>query len=172
MWVLWTIAEAVRATGSPATAEWAAVVAEADRAGRVENAAMARFRFAESALDAGDRSAETIEALQAALTTAQRLRAQPLIDRARDLARRARLETELGLPSALAASTKNLTLTAREAEVLRLLTDGLTNRQIGRALFISEKTASVHVSNILGKLGATTRTEAVALARRQGLLAG
>jgi len=69
------------------------------------------------------------------------------------------------------ASAKNVTLTAREAEVLKLLTDGLTNRQIGRALFISEKTASVHVSNILGKLGATTRTEAAAVARRQGLLA-
>jgi DNA-binding CsgD family transcriptional regulator len=172
MWVLWTIAEAARATGSPATPEWAAVVAEADRAGRVENAAAARLRLAESALDSGDRGAETVAVLRAALATAQRLGAEPLILRAHDLARRARLEAELGLPPALASATKNLALTAREAEVLRLLTDGLTNRQIGRALFISDKTASVHVSNILGKLGATTRTEAAALARQQGLLAG
>ena len=95
-----------------------------------------------------------------------------MLARARDLARRARLETELGLPAAFPAASKNVTLTARESEVLQLLTNGLTNRQIGRSLFISEKTASVHVSNILGKLGATTRTEAAALARRQGLLAG
>ena len=89
------------------------------------------------------------------------------------MARRARLEAELGLTRRLGRRRrKNVTLTAREAEVLQLLTDGLTNRQIGRALFISEKTASVHVSNILGKLGATTRTEAAAVARRQGLLAG
>jgi len=48
--------------------------------------------------------------------------------------------------------------------------EGLTNREIGARLFISEKTASVHVSNVLGKLGASGRTEAVALALRRGLL--
>ena len=96
-----------------------------------------------------------------------------MLARGHDVARRARLEAELGLaPAPGRRRAKNVTLTAREAEVLQLLTDGLTNRQIGRALFISEKTASVHVSNILGKLGATTRTEAAAVARRQGLLAG
>jgi DNA-binding NarL/FixJ family response regulator len=56
-------------------------------------------------------------------------------------------------------------------EVLALMVQGRTNRQIGTELFISEKTASVHVSNILGKLGAGGRTEAVAIAVREGLLA-
>ncbi|MCZ2858242.1 response regulator transcription factor [Blastococcus sp. VKM Ac-2987] len=61
-------------------------------------------------------------------------------------------------------------LTPREAEVLRLLARGRTNRQIGGELYISEKTASVHVSNILAKLGASGRTEAVAVAASRGLL--
>jgi DNA-binding NarL/FixJ family response regulator len=55
--------------------------------------------------------------------------------------------------------------------VLRLLARGRSNRQIGEELFISGKTASVHVSNILAKLGASSRTEAVAIAYRQGLIA-
>jgi DNA-binding NarL/FixJ family response regulator len=54
--------------------------------------------------------------------------------------------------------------------VLALLSEGLTNRQIGQKLFIAEKTASVHVSNILAKLGASGRTEAVTVAHRRGLL--
>ena len=54
--------------------------------------------------------------------------------------------------------------------MLALLAGGQTNRQIGRTLFISEKTASVHVSNIIGKLSASGRTEAVAIAHRRGLI--
>jgi DNA-binding NarL/FixJ family response regulator len=57
-------------------------------------------------------------------------------------------------------------LTEREQEVLDLLAAGRSNREIAAALFISPKTASVHVSNILAKLGAASRTEAAALARR------
>jgi DNA-binding CsgD family transcriptional regulator len=60
-------------------------------------------------------------------------------------------------------------LTPRELEVLDLIAAGRSNSEIGQQLFISRKTASVHVSNILAKLGAATRTEAVALARRRGL---
>ena len=59
-------------------------------------------------------------------------------------------------------------LTPRELEVLTLVAAGRTNRQIGEHLFISEKTASVHVSRILTKLGAADRREASALARRAG----
>jgi DNA-binding NarL/FixJ family response regulator len=58
-------------------------------------------------------------------------------------------------------------LTPREREVLRLMSRGLSNRQIGEELFITQKTASVHVSNILAKLGAATRTEAAAIARAE-----
>jgi DNA-binding NarL/FixJ family response regulator len=61
-------------------------------------------------------------------------------------------------------------LTPREAEVLELVAHGLTNGQIGERLFISTKTASVHVSNLLAKLGASGRAEAVSIAHQRGLL--
>jgi DNA-binding NarL/FixJ family response regulator len=63
-------------------------------------------------------------------------------------------------------------LTAREAEVLTLVAEGLSNRQIGEQLYISGKTVSVHVSNLLAKLGAGGRAEAVTIAHRRGLLGG
>jgi DNA-binding NarL/FixJ family response regulator len=66
-------------------------------------------------------------------------------------------------------ASDRLGLTPREAEVLGLLAAGRTNRQIGEELFVSEKTASVHVSNILRKLGVTTRIDAAAVAQRLGL---
>jgi DNA-binding NarL/FixJ family response regulator len=61
-------------------------------------------------------------------------------------------------------------LTARETEILALVAQGRSNGEIARQLFISAKTVSVHVSNILAKLGASGRTEAAAIARRDGLL--
>nr|WP_226900172.1 response regulator transcription factor [Nonomuraea phyllanthi] len=61
-------------------------------------------------------------------------------------------------------------LTPRELEVLRLVTQGRTNRDIAGELFISAKTVSVHVSNILAKLGVTSRGEAAAAAHRLSLL--
>ncbi len=62
------------------------------------------------------------------------------------------------------------TLTAREGEILALVAEGRSNGEIGKQLFISAKTVSVHVSNILGKLDASGRTEAAAIARRRGLI--
>ena len=67
------------------------------------------------------------------------------------------------------SSIERLGLTAREAEVLALVAAGQTNRQIGEQLFVSEKTASVHVSNILRKLGVTSRVDAAAVAQRLGV---
>ncbi len=61
-------------------------------------------------------------------------------------------------------------LTSREREVLRLIAAGRSNREIAAVLYIAPKTASVHVSNILGKLGAASRTEAAAIAHREGLI--
>ncbi|MZG16409.1 helix-turn-helix transcriptional regulator, partial [Streptomyces sp. SID5914] len=97
---------------------------------------------------------------------ADRLGATVLRERLDDLARRGRLT---GGPAA--AGTGGAALTAREQDVLRLLALGHSNRRIGEELFISAKTASVHVSNILAKLNAASRTEAVAVAHRQGLVA-
>jgi DNA-binding NarL/FixJ family response regulator len=100
--------------------------------------------------------------------------AAPLVARVDDLARRARLDH---IGAATAAQTEEPLrvtvddpwgLSAREREVLTLLGDGMTNRQIGEALFISEKTASVHVTHILTKLGVSSRTEAALLAQRAG----
>jgi DNA-binding NarL/FixJ family response regulator len=61
-------------------------------------------------------------------------------------------------------------LTTRESDVLSLVAAGHTNREIGEALFISEKTASVHITNAMDKLGALSRYEAAASATRLGLL--
>jgi DNA-binding NarL/FixJ family response regulator len=125
--------------------------------------ARSRRHLAEALVGAGDRVAASEQAFLAR-ETALELRARPLRDAVDALARRARLDLGTGTPSASV-------LTPREQEVMRLVAQGLTNRQIGRRLFISEKTASVHVSNVLAKLGAGGRTEAVAIAHRRGLLA-
>ncbi len=78
---------------------------------------------------------------------------------------------ELGLTAAvLPKPADGVTLTPREREVLALVADGRTNGEIAATLFISTKTASVHVSNILAKLGAARRAEAAAIALRDGLI--
>lgn len=132
-------------------------------AGQPYEEATAAFRLAESLLAAGRRD-DAARHARTALGTASALGARPLHDALVALGRRARLDLGGGVPAA------DGPLTAREAQVLRLVAEGLTNRAIGERLFISEKTASVHVSNILGKLGASGRAEAVAIAGRRGLL--
>jgi DNA-binding NarL/FixJ family response regulator len=126
--------------------------------------ARSRWRLAEALLQA-DRRDDAAGEVSAAYQIAVRLGATPLKEALEALARRGRLEAGLPVPVRV-----DQTLTARERDVLALLARGRTNRQIGRTLFISEKTASVHVSNILGKLGASGRTEAVAIASRRGLV--
>ncbi len=73
-------------------------------------------------------------------------------------------------PSPASVGGQPAALTPRESEILALVAEGRTNGEIGKQLFISTKTVSVHVSNILGKFGAGSRTEAAAIARREGLL--
>lgn len=125
--------------------------------------ARSRYRWAEALLGAGERQAAEVEAAEA-LSEAEDMGARPLADAVRALARRARLD----LPGVRRATAS--TLTEREEEVLGLVAQGLSNRQIGERLFISTKTVSVHVSNLLAKLGASGRAEAVSLAHQRGLL--
>jgi DNA-binding NarL/FixJ family response regulator len=121
----------------------------------------------------GDRDAAT-EALRRSAAITARLGASPLDAEVKALAQRARLH--LAPPATATADTptpaQQLGLTPREAEVLALVAVGRSNRQIAQALFISPKTASVHVSNILAKLGVATRVEAAAVAHRLGLDSG
>ena len=103
--------------------------------------------------------------LSQAWALADRIGACPLAERVRALARRARVN----LPRQR-AQTPGTILTDRETEVLQLVVRGATNDQIGSALFMSPRTASVHVSHILAKLGAANRTEVAGLAHRMGLV--
>ncbi len=97
-------------------------------------------------------------------------------DRAREAARKLGAQSLLdaltasGAASATRVEPELDALTARELEILRHVAEGRSNGDIAKLLFISPKTVSVHVSNILGKLGAAGRTEAAAIARRRGLL--
>ena len=102
------------------------------------------------------------------------LGAEPLQREVELLAQRGRLRLEEPVaittsPEVPASPAASVGLTRREAEVLALVAEGRTNRQIGQALFITPKTASVHVSRILAKLGVAGRGEAAAIAHRLGL---
>jgi len=156
----------MRAAWDKAAKAWAAV-------GEPYPLAVALLRSAEAALAAGDRDDGATQ-LRRAAELAQRLGAGPLREDIVMLAMRARIT--LGRPGEAAGAQtapgragqaqgpepERLGLTARELEVLRLVAAGRSNREIAGELLISVKTASVHVSNILGKLGVTSRGEAAA----------
>ncbi len=108
--------------------------------------------------------AEAKDVLAVATEQATTLGAGLLVDRLSALSQRAGLA-----PAPAAAPTALSGLTPREIEVLQLVAAGRSNGEIGSALFISTKTASVHVSNILAKLGVSGRGEAAAVAHRLGL---
>ncbi|WP_353944881.1 AAA family ATPase [Streptomyces sp. HUAS MG91] len=161
-WLARAEAERTRAATGPDVPAWERAVA-AFGYGDPYELARCRRRLAEALLTA-DRREEAAEQVRAALDTAVRLGAGPLREDLAALVRRGRLA------AAPAADDRIAALTSRESDVLRLLGRGLTNRRIGEELFISGKTASVHVSNILAKLGAASRTEAVGIAYREGLI--
>lgn len=164
-WLARAEAEWQRTTGSgPDPAAWEKAVA-AFTFGDVYERARCRLRLAEALL-AADRREEAAAEADAVRREADRLGARVLRARLDDLVRRGRLTDP-----APGGGEGAAVLTARERDVLRLLALGHSNRRIGEELFISAKTASVHVSNILGKLHAASRTEAVAVAYRQGLVA-
>ncbi|MDX5562503.1 AAA family ATPase [Streptomyces sp. ID05-04B] len=170
---LWLHAELARAEGRDDPDDWSEVVAALECLERPYDLARARHRLAEALLavggDAGrDRAAEL---LRLAHAVAAHLGARPLADAVALLGRRARLPrtTAPGTPADPADPLAPLGLTSRERDVLRLVSAGRTNRQIAEELFISPKTASVHVSNILSKLDVSGRGEAAAVAHRLGL---
>ncbi|WP_211658156.1 helix-turn-helix transcriptional regulator [Phytoactinopolyspora halophila] len=161
-WLMRARAEHGRLHGTRDPDSWQAVI-DAFGYGDVYQQAIARWRLAETLIAAGRRDDAAIP-LEAAASVADQLEARPLGDAVRALAHRARIT----LPGAPAASMQ--ILTSREASVLSLVAQGMTNRAAGQKLFISEKTVSVHLSRVMSKLGAASRTEAVALAYQRGLL--
>ena len=139
-----------------------------DELGRPAPAAYARFRVAEAILGAGGERPEAAAALRQSHATSTRLGAEPLRREIEQLARHARIDLEVAIDDVV-VPTDPIGLTERERDVIRLVVAGRSNQQIADALFITRKTASVHVSNILGKLGVENRVEAAAVAHRLGL---
>ena len=141
--------------------------------------AYAGWREVEAILVGGHPRATATATLRGARTIASGLGARPLLDEIDALARAARLDLVArsepepagtdGAATARAVTVAKLGLTARELDVLALIAEGCTNREIAGRLFISEKTASVHVSHILSKLNVENRVRAAATARRLGL---
>ncbi len=154
---------------SPDPDAWVAAVERWSDLGDVWRVAAARLREADAAAMTGATD-QAATALRESHRVAAGLGADHLLAEVEAVSRRTRLSIDP--PQRVALSTTSidqLGLTAREAEVLVLLADGRTNRQIGTQLFISEKTASVHVSNILRKLGVGSRMDAAAVAQRLGI---
>ncbi|MBP2705734.1 AAA family ATPase [Microbispora sp. RL4-1S] len=168
-WLARAEAEWHRARGTADPAVWRRA-ADAWGFGFVYEEARTRRRLAESLLESGDRDA-ALQEWEAATGTARDLGAGPLLAALGELGRRARFRPagdsrQAAEPDVLAA------LTGREREVLAHVAAGLGNREIGERLFISQKTVSVHVSNILAKLGVTNRGQAAAIAHREGMVSG
>jgi DNA-binding NarL/FixJ family response regulator len=161
-WLARAEAELRRAADDNAPDNWRAVV-KAFGPGFAYEEARSQWRLAEALAEAGDRD-EAQHQWQLAAATADRLGATRLRAALADLGRRARLG-----PSSRTAAGPLSVLTSRELEVLQELASGRSNREIASELFISGKTVSVHVSNILAKLGASSRTEAAAIAHDNGV---
>ncbi|MFG1779786.1 helix-turn-helix transcriptional regulator [Micromonospora sp. NPDC049048] len=146
---------------------WARSVAQWDRRHHPYPAAYSRLRQAEALLARRKRSATAAKLLRQAYEVAQGLGAVPLTSEIRTLAGRARVPLEdrpaEGGPAAGADGDELAALTAREREVLAAVAEGLTNREIGQRLFISERTIGVHVSHIFDKLHVRTRVQASAI---------
>jgi DNA-binding CsgD family transcriptional regulator/tetratricopeptide (TPR) repeat protein len=158
-----------RARGVARPERWSEAAETWDRLQRPPLAAYCRWRQAEALVAAGASRAEASGPLRQAHAVAARIGAKPLAEQLELLAQRARLELaspDAGPPDPKQGLQETLGLTPREAEVLTLLARGYTNRQIAEALVISARTAGVHVSHILRKLGAPNRREAAAIAHR------
>jgi DNA-binding NarL/FixJ family response regulator len=159
-------AEAARAQGRDDPDLWRAAVAAADATRQPWPQAYARLRLACALLANGGARAEATELLQSAHRLAAAMRAALLVGDIEAAATRFRIP--LADRPAAADPLARFGLTTREREVLALVAAGRSNREIADALYISVKTASVHVTNILRKLGVTRRVQAAAIAQRAG----
>jgi DNA-binding CsgD family transcriptional regulator len=166
-------AEQARLAGASDPGAWRAAAQAWQDLDCPHRAGYAWWRQAQAHLDAGQPATAAAAALRAAAAAADGH--APLLTQVRALAERARIPLQ---PPATAtpqtpppaAAPAPYGLTARELAVLRLLATGRTNAQIGAELYISPKTAGVHVTNILRKLGVSGRVQAAAVAERAGLL--
>jgi DNA-binding CsgD family transcriptional regulator len=166
-------AEMTRLLDSPDPAAWAVAERHFRAPRRPFELASTLRRKAEAVLAARGPRSDAARALSEAWSICSEIGAAPLRRSVEELARAARIEIEATSSQAARAAERSapdqLGLTNREREVLALLAAGYTNRRIAESLFISESTAGVHVSNILGKLGVSNRVEAAAMAVRLSL---
>jgi DNA-binding CsgD family transcriptional regulator len=168
-WTRQLAAERARVAGSATPDHWKAAIDGWGVTGQVHDKAWALVRLASCQIAAGDKKAGAAS-LAEAIDIGSRLGAVPLVHAAETLARRGRIDVRRPATSAQPARSPSHGLTTRELEVLHLVAAGRSNSQIAKDLFISPKTASVHVSHILAKLGVSSRSEAAARAHREGLL--
>ncbi|MGJ6964954.1 ATP-binding protein [Streptosporangium sp. G11] len=165
-------AEAAQAEGTPGREAWEAAAAAWAALRQPYAEARALLGAARAAVAAGERD-EAAVSLPRAAEIAARVGAAPLAAEIGSLARRARIAlSEEPASTEPVSEGAGFGLTAREHEVLGLVATGRSNREIAGELFISAKTVSVHVSNILAKLGAASRGEAAATAHRLRLFEG
>ncbi|HVF13430.1 MAG TPA: AAA family ATPase, partial [Acidimicrobiales bacterium] len=164
--------------GRPDPKRWFEAAEAWSALGQPFELAYARWRQGAGLVAGRSDRQEAEDALREARSIAVDLGAEPLRAEVDDLARRARLDvigpagvdTAATGPPTFESPAEAAGLTKREAEVLGLVAAGRSNRQIAETLFMSEKTASVHVSRILTKLAVSSRGEAAALAHRLGLV--
>ena len=157
--------ERSRADGPADPAAWAEAVRQAAAMSMAYVLAYGQARHGDAIVASGGDRDRAARELRSSHQAARSFGARPLRELVERIARRARIPIGASAPVDTAFG-----LTRREREVLDLVAQGASNRSIAGALFISEKTASVHVSNIIRKLGATNRGEAASLAYRSGLV--
>jgi DNA-binding CsgD family transcriptional regulator len=165
-------AELARLRGESSPEAWENAASAWDRLNRPHRAAYCQWRQAEVLL--GERASRGIATAVLRRAVKGARQHAPLTAALGALAQRARIELQepsVPPPATARAPQTPFNLTEREVAVLRLIGEGRTNSEIGAALFISRKTASVHVTNILRKLDVSTRVQAAAVAERAGLLA-